>query len=43
MYYGVTGKDILNSQNRLESGDRRTPENGSVDVDENVVERCWLK
>jgi hypothetical protein len=39
----VTGKDILNSQNGLESGDRRTPENGGVDVDENVVERSWLK
>jgi hypothetical protein len=39
----VTGKDILNSHNVLESGDRRTSENGDVDIDENVVERCWLK
>jgi len=39
----VTGKDILNSQNVLESGDSRTPENGGVDIDENVGERCWLK
>jgi hypothetical protein len=36
----VTGKDILNSQNRLESGDRRTPENGCVNIDENAVGRC---
>jgi len=39
----VTRKDILNSQNRLESGERRTPEFGGVDIDENVVEKCWLK
>jgi hypothetical protein len=43
MYYGVTGKDVLNGQNMLESSDRRTPENGGVDVDENVVVRCWLR
>ena len=43
MWYGLTGKDILNSQNRLESGDRRTPEKIGADVDENLVERFWLK
>jgi hypothetical protein len=37
MWYGLTGKDILNSQNRLESGDGRTPEKIAADVDENVV------
>jgi hypothetical protein len=39
----VTGKDILNRQNRFESSDRRTPENGGVDIDANKFERCWLK
>jgi hypothetical protein len=40
----VRGKDILNSQNMLEScNNRRTPENGGVDKDENVFERWWLK
>jgi hypothetical protein len=34
---------ILNSQNVLESSNRRTPENGGVDVDENIVERCWAE